>query len=90
MAKTISEIVLKYIDTSDFTYGPNTYEFFTSTDGISWTSVASRTGETWTASYEEKVHTLSTPILAKHIGLDITVNNGQVAVGIGEMFIYGY
>ncbi|MCK2241997.1 MULTISPECIES: GH92 family glycosyl hydrolase [unclassified Crossiella] len=60
-----------------------------STDGVNWTTVDSRTGESFAKRHETKTFTLTNTVPYQHYRLDITLNNGASLIQLAELQLAG-
>ena len=76
----ISKVAITGRSTTNVGQSPNTFDLQSSSDGIAFTTFASYTGQTWTAS-EMKTFTFL-PITARYLRINILAVNGSTFAAI--------
>jgi len=64
------------------TRDPKNWQFQGSNDGSSWTTLDTRTGETFSARFQAKGYTFSNATAYQYYRLNVTLNSGATAVGV--------
>ncbi|MDQ7909465.1 ThuA domain-containing protein [Phytohabitans sp. ZYX-F-186] len=68
---------------------PRDWQLQGSTDGQSWTTLDTRTGETFAGRFETKQYTFTNTTAYQHYRLNITANSGESATQLAELWLIG-
>ncbi|WP_405169279.1 discoidin domain-containing protein [Paenibacillus sp. FSL H3-0286] len=74
---------------SNPTFGPKSWTFEGSNDGLNWVVLDTQNNQTTWINNTPNVYDIKTPSYYQRYRLNITTNNGAVSVGVGEMRFYG-
>ena len=72
------------------TRDPRDWQFQGSNDGTNWTTLDTRSGQSWASRLLTKQYSVSAPGPYQYYRLNITANNGAGDIQLSEMALYAY
>jgi hypothetical protein len=67
---------------------PKDWQFQGSNDGSTWTTLDTRSGQSFATRYQALVYPISSPAAYRYYRLDVTANNGDVSTQLGELGLF--
>ena len=68
---------------------PKDWQFLGSQDGATWTTLDSKSGQTFANRYQQNTYAIGNTTAYRYYRLNITANNGEVGVQLSELGLWG-